>query len=332
MLRRRNRKEIALGSLLQAGAWRGIVGFVLAGGMAGCEPPDAPPLRSQGLPPAVLEYLQPDRVSTFRVEDGVTYRSLRSAVEPWTLHLLEVDAGRCEVGFHVATAGSEAPRASVSELARRFGGEVVAAVNGDFFTEQNLPIGLEASAGEVRGRSTRPVFAWRPGNLPLVAPVEWNGDSLSVGDWQLSARESDGVTEILSGFPALLAEGRWVDDLQQESRPGFAASRHPRTALGWDPLGQRIWIAVVEGRREGSAEGMTLPELAAFFQALGVTDALNLDGGGSSVMIVKGKRVSRSSDPGGERPVVNALLVRVDPSLCGETNARRRAGEGWEAF
>jgi uncharacterized protein YigE (DUF2233 family) len=316
LIRREKRGRQPLRKRLGAGARMILGGAGLLGTLLGCEPPDVPPIRSQGLPSAVLEYVVPDRVSTFRVGDGVVYRSLRSAVQPWTLHLLEVDAGRCEVGFQVAAAGSESPRASVTELARRNGGEVVAAVNGDFFTEENLPIGLEASAGEVRGRSARPVFAWRPGSLPQVGPVQWSGDSLSVGAWALSVREPDGVTEILSGFPVLLAEGRWVDDLQQESRPGFAAARHPRTALGWDPSGQRVWLAVVEGRREGSAEGMTLPELATFLQALGVTDALNLDGGGSSVMIVKGKRVSRTSDPGGERSVVNALLVRVDPAWC----------------
>ena len=284
--------------------------------VVGCEPPDLPPALTRDLPSALVEYMVPDRVSTFRLGEGVVYRALRSSVEPWSLHLLEVDPTRCEVGFQVAISGADQARTSVSELARRGGTEVVAAVNGDFFTEENRPIGLEASGGEVRGRSSRPVFAWKPGSLPSVGPVQWDGDSLAVGEWVLSIREPDGVTEILSGFPPLLSDGRWVDDLQQADRPGFAANRHPRTALGWDPDRQRVWIAVVEGRREGSAEGMTLPELAELFRSLGATEALNLDGGGSSVMVVRGRRVSRPSYPAGERPVVNALLIRVDPDYC----------------
>lgn len=282
----------------------------------GCEPPDLPPALTRDLPSALVEYMVPDRVSTFRLGEGVVYRAVRSSVEPWSLHLLEVDPTRCEVGFQVAVSGADQSRTSVSELARRGGPGVVAAVNGDFFTEENRPIGLEASGGEVRGRSSRPVFAWKPGSLPSVGPVQWDGDSLAVGEWVLSIREPDGVTEILSGFPPLLSEGRWVDDLQQADRPSFAASRHPRTALGWDPDRLRVWIAVVEGRREGSAEGMTLPELAELFRSLGATEALNLDGGGSSVMVVRGRRVSRPSYPAGERPVVNALLIRVDPDYC----------------
>ncbi len=298
--------------LFLAGASLVLLGTVVGG----CEPLDRPPALTRGLPLALVEYVVPDRVSTFRLGEGIIYRAVRSSVEPWTLHLLEVDPTRCEVGFQVATPGPDQPRASVSELARRAGGQVVAAVNGDFFTEDGRPIGLEASGGEIRGRSSRPVFAWKPGSLPSVGPVQWDGDSLAVGEWVLSVHEPDGETEILSGFPPLLADGRWVDDLQQVERPAFASTRHPRTALGWDPERRRVWIAVVEGRREGSAEGMTLPELAELFRALGVTEALNLDGGGSSVMVVRGRRVSRPSDPAGERSVVNALLVRVDAAYC----------------
>jgi exopolysaccharide biosynthesis protein len=310
--------------LAVVGAWLAVL--VAAAG--GCEPLDRPPALTRGLPPALVEYVVPDRVSTFRLGEGVIYRAVRSSVEPWSLHLLEVDPTRCEVGFKVATPGPDEPRAPVSELARREGGQVVAAVNGDFFTEESRPIGLEASGGEIRGRSSRPVFAWKPGNLPSVGPVQWDGDSLAVGEWVLSVREPDGVTEILSGFPPLLSDGKWVDDLQQVDRPAFASARHPRTALGWDPERRRVWIAVVEGRREGSAEGMTLPELAELFRALGVTEALNLDGGGSSVMVVRGRRVSRPSDPAGERPVVNALLVRVDAAYCRGVGTEALAREG----
>jgi exopolysaccharide biosynthesis protein len=51
-------------------------------------------------------------------------------------------------------------------------------------------------------------------------------------------------------------------------------------------------------------------------EALGVDEAVNLDGGGSSVMVLEGKIVNSPSDPEGERPVVNALGIRRDPGLC----------------
>ena len=61
---------------------------------------------------------------------------------------------------------------------------------------------------------------------------------------------------------------------------------------------------------------MTLPELAHLFEALGAGDALNLDGGGSSVMVLNGRTANRPSDPAGERPVVNALLLVNEPGFC----------------
>jgi len=54
---------------------------------------------------------------------------------------------------------------------------------------------------------------------------------------------------------------------------------------------------------------MTLPELAALLFRLGATDALNLDGGGSSTLVVGGRVVNSPSDETGERPVADALLV-----------------------
>jgi exopolysaccharide biosynthesis protein len=301
------------GRNLAAGATL-LAALLLVGG--GCELPDRPPIEVSALPAAMVAYLEPDGVSTLRLGEGVIYHAVQSALEPWSLHILEVDLTHCEVGFQVASAGAHEARAPVSELARRSESGVVAAVNGDFFTVENRPIGLEASAGEIRGRSSRTVFAWKPGSLPSVGPVQWDGDSLTVGDLALSATEPDGLTEIISGFPALLADGAWVGDLQQEERPAFASSRHPRTALGWDQDRRKVWIVVVDGRRDGSAEGMTLPELADLFLSLGATEALNLDGGGSSVMVIRGRRVNRPSGPAGERPVVNALLVRVDSAYC----------------
>jgi exopolysaccharide biosynthesis protein len=86
--------------------------------------------------------------------------------------------------------------------------------------------------------------------------------------------------------------------------------------VGFDPLKEVLWIVVVDGRQPDYSMGMTLPELATLFETLGVEDAINLDGGGSSVMVVEGEAVSHPSDADGERPVVNALGVRWDAALC----------------
>ena len=282
----------------------------------GCEPPDEPPITLGELPDQVVAYLEPVRVSTFHLEAGVVYRGVRSGVEPWSVHLVEVDARRCELGFEVASAESVERRVEVSEMARRSEPGVIAAINGDFFTPEDRPIGLEVSGGRMRGPASRPAFAWRPGELPWVGPVESRGDSLRVGGWAVAdAGRLDGV-QVVSGFPALLDGGRVVGDLEMGERPRFSGARHPRTGVGFDIERKRLWFVVVEGRREGEAEGMTLPEFAGLFRALGVEDAINLDGGGSSVMVIRGEVVSRASDPAGERAVVNGLILRKDDGYC----------------
>jgi hypothetical protein len=309
-----------LASLRSGGGALGVA-LMLAGVLGGCEAPD--PL--EGFPEAALAFLDPARASLEEVSPGVRYRAIQARAEPWSLHLLEVDLTVCQVGFQVVGIEPEGDgRRTVTELAREADPGVLAAVNGDFYTDENRAIGTEASGGQLRGRTARPVFAWRPGEPPRVGAVQWDADTLRVGDWALVREESDGLTELVAGFPALLEGGVEVGDLEATDRPGFSLQRHPRTGVGWDPDRERLWIVVADGRREGTAEGMTLAEFATLFRTLGVRDALNLDGGGSSTMVVAGRVVSRPSDLGGPRSVVNALVVREDPGFCmlrGEASA-----------
>jgi len=88
----------------------------------------------------------------------------------------------------------------------------------------------------------------------------------------------------------------------------FVASRQPRTLAGVREDGTLL-LVTVDGRRPGWSVGMTLREAARLMHSLGARDALNLDGGGSSTMVVRGEVVSRSSDRVGERPVSNGLFV-----------------------
>jgi hypothetical protein len=282
----------------------------------GCEPPDRPPAFAPGLPETAVAYLVPDRVSTFRLEEGVTYRSVRSGKFPWTVHLLEVDVTRCDLGFRVVRAEEGEGRLPVTEMARRSEPGAIAAVNGDFFTPEDRPLGVEVSGGVLRGTRSRSVFAWRPGEIPWVGPVAWEDDGIRFGDWSLSRADPEPEVQVVAGFPPLLRNGLPVGDLELAERPDFAAARDPRTAVGLDAEHDVLWIVVVDGRREGGSEGMTLPELVALFRSLGVGDAINLDGGGSSVMVVRGGVVNRPSVLWGERPVVNALVLRRDAAYC----------------
>ena len=83
-------------------------------------------------------------------------------------------------------------------------------------------------------------------------------------------------------------------------------NRAPRTAVGL--AGSRVWFVVVDGRQPATAVGMSHHELAAFMQRLGCTDAMNLDGGGSSTLWYEGRVMNQPSD-GALRPVGNALVL-----------------------
>ena len=87
------------------------------------------------------------------------------------------------------------------------------------------------------------------------------------------------------------------------------ADLHPRTAMGYTKKNKLI-ILVIQGRSPGVAEGATLAEEAKILADLGCYEALNLDGGGSSCMLVNGKETIRPSDKEGQRPVPGVFMIR----------------------
>lgn len=303
------------GLRLQAARVARMLLLLLLGASGGCS---APAPGADPLPRAALDFLRPGGLRVERVADGVWYREIRSPVGPWVVHLLEADLDRCELGFPVVPGERQGwgPLARITDMLREEGVEILAAVNGDFFTREGRPIGSEIVEGRLRLRSPRPVFSWRADRDPWIGTPGFEGDSVAEVGWSLSLRDPDGLTHALGGFPELLVDGARVGDLQVGDRPDFAAVRHPRTAVALDPEGRRLWLVVVDGRQEGWSAGMTLPELTELLEGLGARHALNLDGGGSSVMIVKGRRVSRPSDGAGERAVVNGLAIRRDGRYC----------------
>ncbi|GAA1380900.1 phosphodiester glycosidase family protein [Luteococcus sanguinis] len=126
----------------------------------------------------------------------------------------------------------------------------------------------------------------------------------------------DGDTQVVNGGPMLLLRrGRQVtarrDGMVQPASPGFfygwVHQRNPRTIAGVDAQG-RLVLATADGRITGSA-GLSIAESADLAQALGMVDALNLDGGGSTEMVVNGA-VANTPSGGAERPVGDAIVIR----------------------
>lgn len=138
---------------------------------------------------------------------------------------------------------------------------------------------------------------WRTGKARLLASLP-QGSVVSLG-WSLGWGP---IKETIGGNPTLVEDGRVV--VPKSRAPFFA--RHPRTGVAVTRRGKVIF-ATVDGRQRRS-RGMTLRGFALFFRGLGAETALNLDGGGSTTMVVRGRVMNRPSD-GPERPVSSALVV-----------------------
>jgi hypothetical protein len=114
---------------------------------------------------------------------------------------------------------------------------------------------------------------------------------------------------VLGGGPQLLRAGRvvWQESAREEQfSESLTKSRHPRTAAGI--AGARLLLVTVDGRQPGVSEGMDLAELSALMRESGCTEAINLDGGGSTTLWVRGAVENRPSS-GRERKIANALVV-----------------------
>jgi exopolysaccharide biosynthesis protein len=91
--------------------------------------------------------------------------------------------------------------------------------------------------------------------------------------------------------------------------PAFRGETHPRTAIASLADGRAL-LLVADGRHPPERVGLALDDLARLLLELGAVDAINLDGGGSTTMVIKGSIVNVPSDAAGERPVSDAIVVR----------------------
>ena len=126
-----------------------------------------------------------------------------------------------------------------------------------------------------------------------------------------------GKTGVVNGGPRLLRSGNpditsyaegFVYPEDPEFYYRFGVRRNPRTMAGITPGGDLLLVAV-DGRRPGFSVGACFREEAAIMDSLGAEEAVNLDGGGSTTMTLGKRLVTRPSDPTGERPIGDALVL-----------------------
>ena len=118
------------------------------------------------------------------------------------------------------------------------------------------------------------------------------------------------VQTAIGGGPVLIHRRKLrVTNKEEQMFVNGENDRHPRTAMGYT-RDRKLIILVVQGRFPGEAEGATLAEEAEILLKLGCVEGLNLDGGGSSSMVVNGKQTIKPSDKGQERPVPGVFLIK----------------------
>ncbi|MBT3322121.1 MAG: phosphodiester glycosidase family protein [Anaerolineae bacterium] len=246
--------------------------------------------------------------------DGITYRR-KVHTEPrlWIAHIITIDLHTEGIRFLVTPLDnkkSDMPlnARTTTTFLRDYNLQI--AVNGGEFSPWHsnsfldyyphvgdpvAPTGFAASRGKKYSEGNRPVLYISKDN---VATFE---------------KPDDKVYNAISGSHMLIVEGEPIEGLDSEIPA-------PRTALGVDFGPDRLVIVVVDGRQPFYSEGATLTQLADLMIEYGVYTAMNMDGGGSSTLVIEdenGKAEVLNSPidshiPGRERPVANHLGVFVD--------------------
>lgn len=123
----------------------------------------------------------------------------------------------------------------------------------------------------------------------------------------------------VAGNELLLKEG----NRQPFEMVSYNMKPYPRTAIAADAAGTTVWLIVVDGAQRGYSRGLGLTELTTLALELGASEALNLDGGGSTTLAVNGKRGVQLYNapihtwlPMYERPVANHIGVKLPPSAA----------------
>ena len=131
------------------------------------------------------------------------------------------------------------------------------------------------------------------------------------GKKRLGIKERWKAETAIGGGPVLIHDAKIrITNNEERMFTGKAIDdKHPRTAMGYTADGKLI-VLVVQGRMPGVAEGASLPQLAKLLLDLGCVEALNLDGGGSSSMLVNGKETIKPSDKEGQRPVPAVFIIQ----------------------
>jgi hypothetical protein len=171
-------------------------------------------------------------------------------------------------------------------------------------------VGTAVSAGSTNGSTAIPpdgaILQARGSAAPKLAAEVAVGSEVALRVQLTPSWE--GVTHAVGGGPAIVRDGKAVFRANEIFGASLLTARSARTAIGQRANG-RILLVAVDGNRQGYSAGMTNFELALALLRLGAVNASALDSGDSTTMAFDGQLLNRPSEPGGELPVAEALLV-----------------------
>lgn len=241
-------------------------------------------------------------LSTRELRAGVIYRVESNPDPPWVVHEIAIDLTRVAPRFIVTAPDSKGQLRAMttSVFAAASGADV--AINGDFFSPwwSNGPWDYYPHEGDpvsVHGFAASRGVIYAEGD---ASPATLHFDCRGRPHLERPASLCDAIS------------GQWILRDGEEIGTRSTRTRHPRTAVCVDESRSRLGLYVVDGRQGSYSDGMRLEELAPWLHGRGCHDAINLDGGGSSTLVIDGEVKNAPVHTrliGRERPVANHLGV-----------------------
>lgn len=211
---------------------------------------------------------------------------------------VDMDAVKCQIATAVMVGANKAPLATIA--VENYG--VVGGINGGYFAGAK-PIGVLRRQGYTDNAKfwpQRSAFGWNDKGETVFVDGRETADISS-------DRRFDQYTEMLQAGPLLLKNGEYADNTEN-IKENVLNMRHPRTMVGTD--GKKIMWAVIDGRDNMHSVGATIEETRKVCRWLGMSTALNLDGGGSSSLWWRGNTFTLPSNSNdAERPIPYGVLI-----------------------
>ncbi len=213
----------------------------------------------------------------------------------------------------VSSVGAEAMVTSA------FGNEykALAAINGSYFDGKLMPTTYVKDDGEVVSERISDGIYRSNAMIRIKDKKGHHIDIVPVPDSSTTVKSAKDCYEAVVSGPILIDQGVSVkyENTPSTLKSVFYGNRHPRTLVGYTTDGW-VYLVVVDGRFPGKAEGMSIFELRTLAEALGLFEAVNLDGGGSSALwnrqdgVINHPSDNKTFDHKGQRRVPNAIIVR----------------------